>query len=260
MQRISCFWAAALAAGTLQAAPLNEATRAHYADISEQMQAYLPLPANGFITVIKAALEKDQWHVDYRLPQAETLAQTLTPGKPSSRVQAEQMMSGILQSMKAGTLQEYYLETCQSPPPLQPIAINYRVFDSKNKLLAKWQAQPRECRSEAAKKAQARGTMAFESSMIADNVRLDEGGVKNGHMFARYTLTDQDFSQIHPDALLYVHSQMKQLLLPMACSPQGGLMPGILSAQFAMQDKHGRALPPVDISAVDCAPTMATQK
>ena len=42
MQRILCFLAAALAAGTLQAAPLNEATRAHYADISEQMQAYLP--------------------------------------------------------------------------------------------------------------------------------------------------------------------------------------------------------------------------
>lgn len=133
------------------------------------------MPVNGFITVTKAALEKDQWHVDYRLPQAENTGANLNAGKTqqprASRADDERHSPSI----KAGTLQEYYLETCQSPPPLQPIAINYRVFDSKNKLLAKWQAQPRECRSETTKKAQARGTMAFESSMIADNVRLSRG-------------------------------------------------------------------------------------
>ena len=240
-------------AGYAQAEPLNEETRAYYADIAEQAKPQLPLQANDIVAITRAALENDQWHIDYGLPQTAVLAKSVMPGQTPTQAQIKQMMNSIIHGMQTGSKQEYYLATCQSKPPLQPIVMRYRVLDSKGKLLAKWQNHPRECLSDAARQAQARGGMTFERRMVSDNVRLEEGLVKDGHLTARYTVIDQDFTKIHPNALPLLHSKLKQLMRPLVCSPQGGLMPGVASAQFTLQDKNGKPLPPIDMLAVDCA-------
>lgn len=112
------------------------------------------------------------------------------------------------------------------------------------------------CGSEEARQARENGVN--QSCPTRKNVRIDESSVKNGVMTVAYTLTDRDFNDI-ATMLPFAVNVMKRRVTAIVCRPEGGLLPGLQTARFTLRDRHGKAMPPVDILPPGCMPQSAAE-
>lgn len=227
-------------AAAAQAQPMNEATRAHYEAQTAAVQPQLPLKLNRFLTVKAVSFHNGGTHTLYETPAAAS----------GTEVQ------NAVDSLRQNTRQAYYLEMCPNRPPLQTIGNSHWVQDAAGRLVARWANTPEMCGSEEARQARENGTSAPNGRMVRKNVRLDASSVSNGVMTAAYTLTDRDFNDI-ATMLPFAVNAMKNQVSAIVCRPEGGMLAGLQAARFIVRDKHGKALPPVDISPADCVPQPA---
>lgn len=213
-----------------QAQPLNQQTQAHYEAQTAAVQPYLPLKLNRFLTIKAVSFHNGGTHVLYETAAAE----------PGAEVQ------NAVDTVRQNSRLAYHLDVCSSRPPLQIISNSYWVQDAAGRLVARWANTPEMCgRKEAREKSTQQGRM------VRKNVRLDESSVKNGVMTAAYTLTDRDFNDI-ATMLPFAVNAMKKQVSAIVCRPEGGMLHGLQAARFIVRDKHGKAMPPVEIFPIDC--------
>ncbi len=227
-------------AAAAQAQPLNQETQAHYEAQTAAVQPQLPLKLNRFLTVKAVSFHNGGTHVLYETAAA------------ASGEEVQNAVDAVRQSSR----QAYYLDVCGNRPPLQIISNSHWVQDAAGKLVARWANTPEMCASEEARQAHEKG--AQQGRIVRKNVRIDESSVKNGVMSATYTLTDRDFNDI-ATMLPFAVNAMKKQVSAIVCRPEGGMLHGLQAARFIVRDKHGKAMPPVDISPIDCMPQPAAE-
>lgn len=231
---------ACMLAAAAQAQPLNQQTQAHYQAQTAAVQPYLPIKLNRFLTIKAVSFHNGGTHVLYETAAAE----------PGAEVQ------NAVDTVRQNSRLAYYLDVCGNRPPLQIISNSHWVQDAAGRLVARWANTPEMCGSEEARQARENGTSAPNGRMVRKNVRFDASSVSNGVMTAAYTLTDRDFNDI-ATMLPFAVNAMKNQVSAIVCRPEGGMLAGLQAARFIVRDKHGKALPPVDISPADCVPQPA---
>lgn len=228
---------ALLPAAAAQAQPLNAETLSHYGRQTAAVQPQLPQKISGFFTVKAVSFHNGTVYTLYEIPDAVLQEQPQQAARAISRIQAE-------------TRRQYYREVCTVGPPLQKISRSHWLQTGSGRLAARWEHTPEMCGSGEIRQIPAQEVLP-EGRMVRSNVRLDGSSFENGGITVRYTLTDRDFDNI-ATMLPYAVNTMKAKVAAGVCRPEGGMKPGIEAVRFIVRDKNGKALPPVDITPVDC--------
>ncbi|MDO5640110.1 MAG: hypothetical protein Q4G28_09600 [Neisseria sp.] len=235
-----------LLAAAAQATPLNEESRAYYRDEAALMQAQLPLRNASFVEISRFDFKKDALEMDYRVLTVAGLDPAL-----ADKIAREKQQIG--EAMEYDDRQQYYLNVCTVKAPLQPVKMRQRLLDESGKLIRGWQFSPADCETEAAQATIARGAPIIKPRMVSENVRMDDYREDGEILRMSYTVLNGRFAELPPDALSTMYTAFKNMLMPLVCLPEGGMMGGLRSVEVAINDTEGAALPTVYFAPTDCA-------